>query len=363
MRVFSFVTFFCCFFDVGVDPFSYVTIASACMATLKHKFLVPNEIAYFKQNVSSLLKDSIRWLEFLMSTQNIDISHCRNGDDAPINGLWVSGHDLVHNTIYLFFDCRANGCPHCTKHGQALFAAASTKMRLLRDAGYVVVSMWSCEFHDLCAGSRVFREFSESVGRTWNEPLNVRDCFFGGRTNASRLYYKCTGEEWIRYLDYMSLYPYTNKHKEYPIGHPEIITDPDLRMLLRREYFGVVKCRVVPPRNEFHGALPVRHGGKLMFPLCRSCMRTASAKPCEHQSGARAYEGTWCTPELYCAMDRGYEILAVREVHHFESSRVGLFADYVNTFLKSKQEASGWPKVQFLLFCFIRYGRRGRHGR
>ena len=35
-------------------------------------------------------------------------------------------------------------------------------------------------------------------------PLNPRDSFFGGRTNATRLHYKVTGEEKIKYVDFTS---------------------------------------------------------------------------------------------------------------------------------------------------------------
>lgn len=51
------------------------------------------------------------------------------------------------------------------------------------------------------------------------------------------------------------------------------------------------------------------------------------------------------------AVQKGYKILQIYEIYHFEQSSQydtlpgegGLFANYVNTFLKSKQEASGFP--------------------
>ena len=62
--------------------------------------------------------------------------------------------------------------------------------------------------------------------------------------------------------------------------------------------------------------------------------------------------GTWCIPEILVAIQKGYTLLEVYEVHHWpETSRYGpktntggLFTEYVNTFLKLKQEASGWPE-------------------
>jgi hypothetical protein len=38
-------------------------------------------------------------------------------------------------------------------------------------------------------------------------PLNPRDAYYGGRTNAISLYKKCVGEEKIRYIDVVSMYP------------------------------------------------------------------------------------------------------------------------------------------------------------
>ncbi len=174
--------------------------------------------------------------------------------------------------------------------------------------------------------------------------------------------------------------------------HPTIILTPSLQKLLAREYFGLVKCQILPPRGLYHPVLPVRAAGKLMFPLCRTCVLDSIARDqvkkkreaclkrfeawrdkrleqglavdegperfdppgpperfegvCTHEGAARAFQGTWCTPEIYRALDHGYTVLDVREVHDFASVKLGLFEDYVNTFLKAKQEASGWPRVK-----------------
>ena len=57
----------------------------------------------------------------------------------------------------------------------------------------------------------------------------------------------------------------------------------------------------------------------------------------------RALTGTWCTPELHKAVEQGYVVLKILEVWHSPQSRQGLFAEYVNTWLKIKEETSGWP--------------------
>ena len=66
-----------------------------------------------------------------------------------------------------------------------------------------------------------------------------------------------------------------NKYGEYPIGHPQIITENFAPL---SEYFGLVKCFVLPPRSLYHPVLPYRTQGKLIFPLCRTCVPIPCSK-------------------------------------------------------------------------------------
>ena len=34
---------------------------------------------------------------------------------------------------------------------------------------------------------------------------------------------------------------------------------------------GLIMCEVLPPQNIYHGVLPMKSNGKLLFPLCRTC--------------------------------------------------------------------------------------------
>ena len=69
------------------------------------------------------------------------------------------------------------------------------------------------------------------------------------------------------------------------------------------------------------------------------------ANLCSHSDNDRVMSGEWCTPELQKAPKKGYPILKIHEVWHFpdHQRKTGLFAPYVNTLLKYKREASGWP--------------------
>ena len=63
------------------------------------------------------------------------------------------------------------------------------------------------------------------------------------------------GEE-IRHVDVTSLYPWVNKNCPYPVGHPQIITQPVDQSL--GSYFGIVTGDILPPTGLFHPVLPVR---------------------------------------------------------------------------------------------------------
>ena len=105
----------------------------------------------------------------------------------------------------------------------------------------------------------------------FDTPLEPHDCFFGGRTNAFCLHKEISEDEKIHYVDFTSLYPWTNKYCEVTTGHPEILTSKALVNRSATEFFGMIKCEILQPSFLFHPVLPYRANGKLMFSLCRTC--------------------------------------------------------------------------------------------
>lgn len=230
-----------------------------------------------------------------------------------------------------------------------VYSKTLDRTRNLRDLGYNVTEMWECEYAHLRKADPDCREFFDEVEIL--DPLDPRDGFFGGRTSAARLYYKAKEDEVIRYYDYVSLYPTINKYGKLPVGHPEIYTDQ--RTYTVGQFYGFVKCKVLPPTNLYHPVLPYRSNGRLLFPLCKLCVDERLQEPCEHTDEERCIIGTWCSPELDKAIAKGYRVLKVYEVWHFRETAEygkpgrfseGIFGSYVNTLLKIKQEASGWPE-------------------
>ena len=179
---------------------------------------------------------------------------------------------------------------------------------------------------------------------SYKPPLNPRDGFFGGRTEAFSLY---NNNIKANYYDYTSLYPDRQKYCRYPIGHPTIITEnfDDVS-----KYFGFIMCKILPPKKLYFPVLPARINGKLLFTLCSACGESKSGE-CEHTDDERCLDGTWVTLEVQQAVKQGYKILKTYEVWHFEKTSKydkekksgGIFTSYIDMFLKGKQESSGYP--------------------
>jgi len=113
----------------------------------------------------------------------------------------------------------------------------------------------------------------------------------------------------------------------------------------------LIKCRIHPPHGLEIPVLSAKINGKLLFPLCRTCAETSQKTLCKHNEDERGLTGTWVTDEVKMALTKGYRVAGIFEVWHFEqteqydstSKSGGIFTEYINTFLKMKQEASGWP--------------------
>ena len=359
----------------GFNPFEKcVTIASACNLYWRRHHLKQNTIAveplrgWRGSNVNNSLK-ALRWLYY--QEQQIPkegasadrILHVRNGGEQSVRTsttlYFVDGYDPHSNTVYEFYGCFWHGCPRChpgnrhTKHAvnadrtiEELWRATQAKENALRNHGYNLEVMWEHDWDKLCQDDANVKDFVTTLQLV--EPLQPRNAFFGGRTGTVTLHAVASEGEEIRYVDITSLYPWVNKNAVYPIGHPTIITQPRIQDIAN--YFGIALVDILAPSNLFHPVLPVRSGEKLTFPLCASCVKEEQAKPmlqrtyyCQHTDAERMLRGTWCTPEIIKAVEKGYRVVQIHEVWHFQKQQEGLFRDYVNTWLTLKQQAAGWP--------------------
>ena len=181
-------------------------------------------------------------------------------------------------------------------------------------------------------------------------PLEPRHAFFGGRTGAVAFHAVAGENEEIRYVDVASVYPWVNKNCLCPIGHPHLITEPVDQSI--HSFFGIALVDILPPAGLFHRVLPLAQWPKThhfsppqLRPGGADREKVARTHYCHPSHADRMLRGTWCTLELVKAVEKSYTIVKIHEVWHFppEQRRTGLFADYLNTWLKVKQESSGWP--------------------
>jgi hypothetical protein len=83
-----------------------------------------------------------------------------------------------------------------------LYQRTMEKKRYLEGQGYIYVGKWECEFDREVRENDTLRNFvqqSEMIN-----PLEPRDAFYGGRTEAFTLFQK---DQDISYVDVTSLYP------------------------------------------------------------------------------------------------------------------------------------------------------------
>ena len=312
-------------------------------------------------------KAALEWLcydDFKLGENRL--RHVRNGGEqkviTPGEAMFVDGYDEATKTVYEFHGCLYYGCLKCfpnhrqRKHNchpyrtiSEVYEATCQKTKQLRQAGYTVIEKWGHDFEVEKKTNPTLINFLTTFGLS--DPFNPRDSFFGGRTNGVRSHCVAEEGEEIHYVDINSLHPYVNKTKTYPVGHPDILVNPVDQDI--GSYFGIAKVNILPPPQLYHPVLPKQINSKLMFPLCTKCAETQQDLPwldrtkvCSHTNDERAKIGTWSTPKLHKAVELGKRIVKIYEVWNFpeDQRKEGLFADYVNRWLKNKTEASGWPK-------------------
>ena len=338
------------------NPFSCMTIASACNRDLRQNRMEPKTIASeplhgwrLNTNHSHV---SLEWLHWEDSKLH-RIQHARNVREFRVSNsnYTVDGYDEDTNTVYEFQGLFFHGCRKCypnrseshrrleDRRMEDVYSCTQRKVADLESRGYKVKQMWECQWAELKQNDPLVRDFVNKLDIV--APLNPRDAFCGGRTNAIKLYHLTEADGEIDYYDFTSLYPWVNKNKDYPIGHPDIIFEPGHTDI--SQYFGIAKCTVLPPYGLYHPVLPLRHNDKRTFPLCCTCVETEMGKPlleksyvCSHNEKQRQITGTWCTPEFIEAENQGYKIKHIHEVWHFEEKRPGLFEEHVNTWLKKQ---------------------------
>ncbi|KAF4521060.1 hypothetical protein B566_EDAN008132 [Ephemera danica] len=353
----------------NINSFSEsVTIAGMCNLVFRRNFLPKDTIAIIPNN-GYRWKDlqSLIAIKFLLAEElrlGIEIQHSgRAGEFVTPTGHLVDGYAILDGkpTVWEYQGCYFHYCKDCYSrtnvplkddpHSTMNFRREMTinKIKTLKQFGYNVIEMYDCKFRAQLAANPHLLSYVNNHPLTQNEPLVPRDALYGGRTEGMQKYYKCTENEKIHFADIISLYPKILRDFKVPVGVPKLHLGPEFPSLLETE--GLVKCLILPPRRLFHPVLPIKMHSKLMFVLCRKCAKQHIYENCPHNDPRdRALGGTWVIDEVRLAIKHGYNVLEIYEIWEYEvrvtdkANSDGVFFDYVNTFLKIKQQASGWPE-------------------
>ena len=160
----------------------------------------------------------------------------------------------------------------------------------------------------------------------------IRSGFYGGRTQVFQGHVTAdtAAGEVIKYMDVTSLYPWVNSNCEYPLGtgvlteYSEPLTDPARVSALVTDSFGFLEVDIECPSDLLLPVLGDRTAGGLTFDLLPK------------------WNHVVCSVELQKAVSMGYVVTKVHKVLHWNERGNTLFREYVQCFLKLKQEASGW---------------------
>ena len=77
-----------------------------------------------------------------------------------------------------------------------LHQATMQKTLYLKERGFNVVQVWECDVKRELEQNEEVKSYFHNYGL--RDPLEPRDAFFGGRTNAAKLFYECEEDEKIR---------------------------------------------------------------------------------------------------------------------------------------------------------------------
>ncbi|CAM9291642.1 unnamed protein product, partial [Heterosigma akashiwo] len=178
-----------------INPFNFPTIASACMTVYRSKFMPSNTIGLLKNmGADNYSVRSIQWLNEIAERDGIEIQHAENGGEYSVTSkLKVDGFCKETNTVFQFHGCFYHGHPKCMD-AQRYNPLRGVKMidlhkktievsDYIRSQGYNLVEMYDCDFK------------AQSELPLKKKNLDFRDAYFGGRTSATHLYYKASGDE------------------------------------------------------------------------------------------------------------------------------------------------------------------------
>ena len=86
--------------------------------------------------------------------------------------------------------------PISQKTMEQLYKDTVRKVNYLKKRGFEVEQKWECELEKELEEDEEMKQFFEQYEII--DPLQPRDAFYGGRTNATKLFHECQGNQKIK---------------------------------------------------------------------------------------------------------------------------------------------------------------------
>jgi len=83
---------------------------------------------------------------------------------------------------------------------QKRYEETMARLQKIKDAVFTVVSIWECEFRKLLRDTPGLENKHCAHTYVKNSPINIRDVFYGARTEVSKTYCKVKDGEEIQYV-------------------------------------------------------------------------------------------------------------------------------------------------------------------
>ncbi len=202
----------------------------------------------------------------------------------------------------------------------------------------------------------------------WGRVICGGDAIRGGKVLVGYMDRELKDDEVIESQDVKSMYPGIIAEMPFPKGLPRIIRWPHptkqsgrtrCRMIDDyRQYKGIIYCTILPPKKLLHPVLGIHVDSRLVFPLCGTCAREQIAKhphgvpiydeaemmllACQHTDDQRALTDVWITPQIDRALERGYRLMEIYEMRHFDQWSTDDFKPFVYHHYPTKVYADGY---------------------
>nr|CAD2197229.1 unnamed protein product [Meloidogyne enterolobii] len=187
----------------GMDVLrSSMTIASACMNYFRTNHLKQHQLGIVPErgydNATNQSRIALRFLQWYAEEENIDIRTALSEEgEKEVAGYHLDGWVEDKKLGLEVNGCVWHGCKECYPEDSILLPNGKTagkvreqderRIEKIESKGIEVKIFWECEIRELLKRDRRMREkFNSYID---DGPLDIRSCFFGGRTGPTKLFY------------------------------------------------------------------------------------------------------------------------------------------------------------------------------